>query len=133
MRLLVVEDDRSSSELLTEILGDLNIENIDTATDGNEALAKLFQSDHVYDLVLCDWNMPGKSGLEVHSVLKTDARFKDIMFFLVSAVADADQIRTAVLQGVSDYVVKPIDETVLKRKIMNAYCKRAKRKTAPSH
>lgn len=126
LRVLIVEDDRSSAELLKEILTDLQIEKIETAADGNEALTLLFQSDDTFDLVLCDWNMPGKTGLEVHTTLKTDTRFKDLMFILVSAVADGEQIRAAIGQGVNDYVVKPIDEAILKRKIVTAYKKRKK-------
>jgi len=124
LRVLVVEDDRSSTELLREILEDLGIEQVESASDGNEALTKLFQSEEIYNLVLCDWNMPGKGGLEVHATLKTDKRFKDIIFILVSSIADGEQIRTAIVQGVNDYVVKPIDESVLKRKIVNAYQKK---------
>ena len=131
LKVLVVEDDRSSTELMKEILSDLGVETVDTASDGNEALTKIFQSEDTVDLVLCDWNMPGKGGLEVHATLKTDSRFKDIIFILVSSIADAEQIRSAITQGVNDYVVKPIDETVLKRKIINAYTKKfAKAKRA---
>ena len=126
LRVLVVEDDRSSAELLKEILTDLNIASIEVASNGNEALTMLFQSEDAFDLVLCDWNMPGKTGLEVHTTLKTDKRFSNLIFILVSAVADGDQIRTAITQGVNDYVVKPIDEAVLKRKIINAYKKQKK-------
>ena len=128
LRVLVVEDDKSSAELMKEILIDLKIEQIELAGDGNEALTKLFQSEEAFDLVLCDWNMPGKSGLEVHTTLKTDNRFKDLIFILVSAIADGDQIRTAITQGVNDYVVKPIDETILKRKIITAYNRRKDKK-----
>ncbi len=127
LRVLVVEDDKSSAELLKEILSDLKIESIELAHDGNEALTKLFQTEEPYDLVLCDWNMPGKSGLEVHTTLKTDKRFSKLIFILVSAVADGEQIRAAISQGVNDYVVKPIDEAILKKKIIGAH-KRLKNK-----
>lgn len=127
LRVLIVEDDRSSAELMKTILADLSFEQIETAKDGNEALIKLFQSEEAFDIVLCDWNMPGKNGLEVHTTLKTDSRFKDIIFMLVSAVASGEQIRAAITQGVSDYVVKPIDERVLKRKIITAYNKKNKK------
>lgn len=128
LKVLVVEDDRSSTELMREILSDLGTQHIETAGDGNEALTKLFQMEEMVDLVLCDWHMPGKTGVEVYEILKTDTRFRDVIFFLVSSVADGDQIRRAIAKGVNDYVVKPIDENILKRKIINAYNKKFAKK-----
>lgn len=127
LKVLVVEDEKSTAEIQKDILSDLNFGKIDIAYDGNEALVKLAQSEDCFDLVLCDWKMPGKSGLEVHTALKSNDRFKDLIFILVSSVDDGDQIRTAITQGVSDYLIKPIDEAILKQKIIRSF-KKAKNK-----
>lgn len=121
LRVLVAEDDAYSLKLMQAVLNDLNITKIDTAKDGSEALKLIFQCDKAYDIVLCDWNMPGKTGLQVHSTMRTDSRFKHTMFIVVSAVSESEQIRSAIQQGVNDYIVKPLDEEVMQKKIFRAY------------
>ncbi len=126
LKTLVIEDDQYSCELLQEMLSNMGIAQIDTAADGSEGLKQMFLADEPYDLVLCDWNMPGKTGLEVHGTMRTDKRFSKVIFMLVSAVSSADQIRAAIGQGVNDYIVKPLDADILQRKIDKAYEKRKK-------
>ncbi|GAB1258197.1 response regulator [Aurantivibrio plasticivorans] len=125
LRVLIAEDDNYSADLLKEILTDLKITNLELASDGNQALAKIFQAEEGFDLVLCDWNMPGKTGLEVHQLMRADARYAKTIFMLVSAVSEGEQIRTAIQQGVNDYVVKPVDEDILKKKISRAFAQPA--------
>lgn len=128
LRVLLAEDDPASTELIKNMLQDISITEVDCAPDGTEALKLIFQVNEPYDLVLCDWNMPGKSGLEVHSTMRTDTRFNDVIFILVSAISEGQQIRTAIQQGVDDYIVKPLDEEVLTRKIARAYQKLQEKK-----
>lgn len=128
LKVLIVEDESTSAELIKGALEEKKVTAIDIAEDGNQALTTLFKSEEKYDLVLCDWNMPGKTGLEVHTTLKTDNRFNDLIFILVSANSDIEQIRSAIGQGVNDYVVKPIDNTILIKKIVTAYKKSQSKK-----
>lgn len=121
IRVLVAEDDKFAVDIIQEILHKLQISHIDIATDGVQAISRILKAEQPYDLVLCDWHMPGKTGLEVHRAMRNDKRFSQTVFILVSATSNSEQIRSAIQQGLNDYVVKPIDAEVLQRKILRAF------------
>ncbi len=79
--------------LLRGILEDLGIKKIDTAKDGREAFYALQSCSPPYDVVLCDWDMPEMSGLEVRKQVKQLAKLLDTHFMMVTAVTEAARIR----------------------------------------
>lgn len=117
IRVLVADDDQLICELMTAYLKDSEITHIDYANDGQRAISMMYEANPVYDLVLCDWNMPGKSGLDVHDAMRAAERYLGTVFILVTAVSEAKQIRSAIEDGVDDYVVKPIEHDKLIKKI----------------
>lgn len=129
LHILIADDDETSSFLIKEILLELKISKVEIVADGTDALKQIFQADHAFDIVLCDWNMPGKTGLEVHSTMRTDSRFKDVIFMLVSGNSSGVRIREAIQKGVNDYIVKPIEGPTLIKKIIKAYDKKMSKKT----
>lgn len=114
---LLVDDDQLICELISAYLRDAGITQIDYANDGLKGISMLYDSNPVYDLVLCDWNMPTKSGIDVHNAMRAAERYLGTVFMLVTAVSDAKQIRSAIEEGVDDYVVKPIEQEKLIKKI----------------
>ena len=62
-RILVADDSNTMRKIIIRNLQALGIPSAVEASDGNEAV-QIFRPGQ-YDLVLTDWNMPGKSGLEV--------------------------------------------------------------------
>lgn len=117
---LIAEDNHDSAELLRGILQDMRITHIDVVTDGRAALYALQNCSPPFDLVLCDWDMPEMSGLEVHRSVRTLAKLRDTHFVMVTAVSESNRIREAIQQGVDDYLVKPIDIEILEKKIKAA-------------
>jgi len=117
---LIAEDNRDSAELLRGILEDMGISHIDLVTDGRAALYALQNSSPPYDLVLCDWDMPEMNGLEVHRSVRALAKLRDTHFVMVTAISESNRIREAIQQGVSDYLVKPIDIEILEKKLKAA-------------
>lgn len=117
IRVLVVDDDQLICDLLTVYLSEIGITQIDTANDGMKGINMMFNANPIYDLVLCDWNMPAKSGLDVHNAMRAAERYHHAVFMLVTAVTEASQIRSAIQEGVDDYVVKPIEQDKLAKKI----------------
>jgi len=123
MRVLVVDDDEFIGSLLKTILTSLGIIHVDNAEDGLKGISMLYDANPVYDLVLCDWNMPIKSGLDVHNAMRAAERYMDTCFILVTAVTEARQIRAAIDEGVDDYIVKPIEEEKIISKITRHFPK----------
>jgi two-component system, chemotaxis family, chemotaxis protein CheY len=117
MKVLVVDDDSLLLELLKAMLNAAGIDKVDLAENGMKAVTMMFDSNPVYDLVLCDWHMPEKNGIDVHTAMRASEHYHHTIFMLVTAVTEAKQIREAIDEGVDDYVVKPIEQDKLLKKI----------------
>jgi two-component system chemotaxis response regulator CheY len=123
IRVLVVDDDELISVLLHTLLSSLGVLYVDSTSDGLQAISMLYDANPVYDLVLCDWHMPIKSGLDVHNAMRAAERYMDTCFILVTAVTEAKQIREAIDEGLDDYIVKPIEEQKIIKKIARHFPK----------
>jgi len=123
IRVLLVDDDQLIGELVDAYLRAAGMHLIDYAQDGMRGISMMYDAGRVYDLVLCDWHMPGKSGLEVHNAMRAAERYLGTVFMLVTAVSEAKQIRSAIEDGVDDYVVKPIEQDKLIKKIARFFPK----------
>ncbi len=123
IRVLIVDDDKLIGDLLDVYLRSGDIVQIDIASDGMKGINMMFNANPIYDLILCDWNMPSKSGLDVHNAMRAAERYQHAIFMLVTAVAEASQIRSAIEEGVDDYVVKPIEQEKLFKKITRFFPK----------
>jgi len=119
-RVLIAEDNADSANLLTDVLQDFGIKHIELAVDGMQAFDKIKTCKEPYHLILCDWDMPELNGLEVHSKAKASNTLRGAHFMMVTAVSEASRIREAIQQGITDYIVKPIDMDVLETKIKTA-------------
>ena len=69
-------------------------------------------------LVLSDINMPGRSGIELLKILKSD--FPHLKVFMVSAYNDDEHRSMAERSGADDFISKPVDFNELKSRVMSA-------------
>src|SRR3954468_24347594 len=117
-RILVADDSTTMRKIILRSLLAVGEPNATEAVDGKEALAKFQQQE--FDLVLTDWNMPKKNGLEViQEIRKLNATVPIIM---VSTEADTTRMQEAVEAGVSDYLVKPFTADALRAKLTKFGC-----------
>ena len=119
-RFLIAEDNADSANLLQDILQDIGAKVIDLAKDGKEAFDFIKRAEEPYDIILCDWDMPELTGIEVHQKAKASNTLKNAHFVMVTATSEATRIKQAVKQGVNDYIVKPVDMNILEGKIKAA-------------
>ena len=93
--------------------------NILTAKNGNEAL-EIIES-HRFDLILLDVMMPGKSGMEVLTEIRSskDSKIKNLAVVMITAKSLIDDIDAALSAGATSYIVKPFRSEALKQKIQN--------------
>ncbi len=115
IRILLVDDAASMRKIIKSILHQLGFTNIEEADDGTTALPKL-QSGKI-DLIICDWNMPEMTGIELLKAVRGDTQLKDTPFLMVTAEGKQDNVLEALKAGVSQYVVKPFTPEVLGDKI----------------
>lgn len=112
---MIVDDDQTMRMLIRRMLGRMKITNLIEAEGGEEALVRLGETPQPCDLVICDWNMPGMSGIEffdrVHAVQPA------LPFLMLTGRADASSVIAAKKAGVPAYIVKPISPQELRTKI----------------
>jgi DNA-binding NtrC family response regulator len=100
-RILVVDDDSYVREATEEILRRKNYE-VDTASDGKAALAKLEAAD--YDLILSDIKMPVMNGMELLAAARIKA--PDTHIIMMTAFGTIEDAVAAMKKGAYDYVQK---------------------------
>lgn len=123
IRVLIIDDDEMIASLLQMLLQSIGVRFVDIATDGLKGISMLYDANPVYDLVLCDWHMPIKNGLDVHNAMRAAERYMETCFILVTAVTEAKQIRSAIEEGVDDYIVKPLEEQTTIKKLARHFPK----------
>ena len=117
-RVLVADASSTMRKIILRSLGAVGIASATEAADGDEAV-KMFKSGN-FDLVLTDWNMPGKNGLEVITAIrKVDC---DVPIIMVTSEADKSRVLEAIEAGVTDYLVKPFTADTLREKLENHGC-----------
>ncbi len=117
---LIAEDNADSALLLKSVLEDMGIKKIDVVEDGRAAVRALENCSPPYDAVLCDWDMPEMNGLEVRKAIKPLAKLRDMHFMMVTASSESTRIREAIMNGVNDYIIKPVDLNILETKLRAA-------------
>lgn len=116
MPILIVDDYNTMIRILRNLLRQLGFSNIDEASDGRTALAKLRTKE--YALVISDWNMEPMTGLELLSRVRADERYKTTPFVMV-ANDTGEENAAANRAGVSTYIVKPFTAQTLKTKLVS--------------
>jgi DNA-binding NtrC family response regulator len=104
-RVLVVDDSLSTLKVLMAILADEGYEVL-RATSGPKALRILQANDHI-DAVLADLKMPGMDGLELYR--KTSEIREPPPFIIMTAYGTVKSAVHALKEGVTHYLIKPID------------------------
>ncbi|MFL1418093.1 response regulator [Pseudomonas fildesensis] len=91
---------------------------IEDAVNGKKAQAILMRE--TFDLVLCDWEMPEMSGLELLTWCREQAHLKAMPFVMVTSRGDKENVVQAIQAGVSGYVSKPFTNEQLLSKVKQA-------------
>lgn len=115
-RVLVAEDTKVMRTLEVSILKNLGVTQIDEAADGIEA-RRLLQKHH-YEMVLCDWEMPEVTGLDLLRQIRHNISTRDIAFVMCTSVASRNDIIMATKAGATDYIVKPFSPQLLQDKLL---------------
>lgn len=121
-RVLIVDDHHLTREMVRAILGGVGFMNFALAENGLVAF-KILQESLRIDLIVCDWNMPHSTGLELLKRVRGDVRHRNTPFLMLTAEAYRDSVEAAVAAGVSGYVVKPFTASVLTEKVLELMAK----------
>jgi len=117
-RILVVDDAKFTRDLMVKaVKAEYPQFEVETAQDGRKA-QKLLEIGR-FDLVLCDWEMPEMSGIELLTWLREneESRNKDVPFIMVTSLGDKEYVVEAAQHGVTDYITKPFNNDQLVNKV----------------
>ncbi|MCW2238728.1 PP2C family protein-serine/threonine phosphatase [Azospirillum canadense] len=114
-RLLVVEDDPFSQELIALYLRKAGFEDITAATDGRQAV-DLAKAAH-YDLVLLDLNLPRISGTDVLRRLKKEGHLTNTPVVVISSLTNMEETVQCLDLGAEDYLPKPFNVRLLEGRV----------------
>jgi CheY-like chemotaxis protein/thioredoxin-like negative regulator of GroEL len=122
LTLMIVDDQMVVRKMIRDMLRKIGYQNFIMADDGDSALVKL-RTNHV-DLLLCDWNMPRMTGVEVLHQVRADEALKDLPFIMVTGEVDETTVAEAIEGEVDAYLLKPFTSDALQKKIEEVLEKR---------
>jgi DNA-binding NtrC family response regulator len=114
-RVLIVEDDRSTLDRISEAFAVMNFE-VETAGNGNEALLK-FVPNH-YDIVFSEPAMTEVDGPGLFDSIRRIDR--EVVFLLMNGYPRIAANLKAAREGICDYVAEPVDMEEFRRKVTRA-------------
>ncbi len=125
MSFLIVEDVDSVRMLKKSILKKIGFARPPfEAADAKKAREILLEQDQKNDpveFVICDWEMPGESGIEFLKWIRSSENFSKLPFLMVTTVNQNDRVLDAIMAGASNYLLKPYSENDLKNKIVEVW------------
>jgi len=122
LRVLVVDDNASSREILSSMLASFGLR-IDQAGSGETALAQLDQANDYdpYKLVLMDWKMPGMDGIETTRAIQSDDNLTETpTVIMVTAYGREEAHEAAEGVNIQGFLTKPVTPSNLLDAIMLA-------------
>ena len=114
-RILVVDDNDDNRYTLTLYLDLEGYSKVETAQDGEEAIARL--EVDAFDLVLLDVMMPKVDGYQVLTWIKGQPRLRDLPVIMISALNEMSSVVRCIELGAVDYLPKPFNPTLLKARL----------------
>jgi two-component system chemotaxis response regulator CheY len=123
-RALVVDDMASMRMLIRAVLHQMGIMHVAEANKGQDALKYL--EHNTVDIVICDWNMPGMTGLDVLTNIRQQPDLKGLPVLLVTAEQSQAQVREAIQAGVTSYVTKPFKPATLQAHVRHCLARRVR-------
>ncbi len=115
LKVLIVEDQADMRAMLRNMMMELGITQVFEAPDGQQGLSFVDAAFDFVDIIVCDWNMPGMSGVEfLRQIRSVDP---DFPFLMVTGRSDMDSVVEAKASGVTGYIRKPFSPSQLEAKL----------------
>ena len=115
-KILIVDDAKFNRDILKEFLG----ETYDylEAENGNQAV-QIMEENPGIDLMLLDINMPQMDGFEVLKWMKLSQCIEETPVIMISSEESVETMRKAYEMGITDYITRPFDSVIVKKRVQN--------------
>lgn len=118
--ILLVDDSMAMRQTIKSVLISLGFSNMQAATNGVEALAKIrasVKASAPFKIIFLDWNMPEMDGFHVLQVCRGDLGLRETAIIMLTAVSDQKSIVKAMNAGANSYITKPVSAETISTKI----------------
>ncbi len=132
MRVLVVDDNASSREILQSLLETMSFE-VTVAASAEEGIAELEKEaeSNPYRLVVMDWKMPGMDGIKASALIKKHPSLTEKPKIIIATAYGREEVMQKCEKvGVDGFLLKPVGQSVLFDSIMIAFGKEAQEREA---
>jgi ABC-type nitrate/sulfonate/bicarbonate transport system substrate-binding protein len=123
IKILVTDDSGTMRMMFKQMLNKAGFENIVMAVNGDDGIEKVKAEEP--DLVISDWNMPQKDGLEFLQWLRSQEAYRTLPFIMATAQADKGQQIAIMEAGGNGHVPKPFDSKQIKDAIEKVFAPEA--------
>lgn len=115
-KILIVDDAEFNREILKEFLGEAY--SYLEAENGIQAIRILEENSEI-DLMLLDVNMPQMNGFEVLEWMNQLHWIDETPVIMISSEGSVDAMRKAYEMGITDYITRPFDSVIVKKRVQN--------------
>lgn len=116
LRVLLVDDSAANLVALEALLSDMPDMQVVKASSGQEALRAVLQDD--FAAILLDVQMPGMDGFETAELIRANPKTRSIpIIFVTAGMKDWDALTRGYQQGAVDYLIKPLEPSIVKSKV----------------
>lgn len=119
VRFLIVDSNKLMCQLIKDIVMMLGVTQVTTARDSEKAIASLRAGG--IDVVVTEWNLKPRSGLELLDWLRTDGTSPDRMMpvIMLTANSEVDYVMESRDKGVTEFLAKPFTADGMYRRLVS--------------
>ena len=117
MRILIVDDVEANGAIMKRLAMKVFGGEICIATSGITAVRACHEAFH--DLIITDYMMPDIDGLAMVSIVRSFTEYRRVPIIMTSADHDVALLSRASRAGVDDFLPKPINSEMFRKKIVH--------------
>lgn len=122
LKVLIVDDMSAIRDALIECLGEIGLDLIYEAVDGNDATSIAnehaeSEEDTAFDIIFSDINMPNCNGIEFLTRMRDTNHYSATPIIMVTTENEAATVLEAIESGADEYIIKPFDTEIVEKKL----------------
>jgi two-component system chemotaxis response regulator CheY len=115
LNVLLAEDSGVMRKIIVRSLNEVGILCVTEAADGQEAFEIFQNAKCQFDLVMTDWHMPNRTGIQLTQDIR--AINTDVVILMITTESEREKVVEALLAGANDFLAKPFDADTLREKL----------------
>ena len=116
VKILVVDDSPIMRNIVKNTFSDMSVPFMCLEAGNGKQALRLLESNDV-SIVFLDWNMPEMDGLDFLKLVRAMPKYTDLPIIMVTSERGKFSVIEALQSGATDYIVKPVKESVFREKV----------------